>query len=141
MDPFQDIINSSVVIMLIKVSALACGSRSVKRHIALPRRLCLCIPHQCHPNNAHASWRGKPLCPSSCTGIASQPSVCFPGQTLNPRQKRWHLLQHIVNTSWLTLPCSVSTQDHMALGEKIQVLMIFSPHKAILPAYVAGGSG
>lgn len=41
-------------------------------------------------------------------------------------RERQQLLQLTVDISGLALPCSVSTQDQVALGEKIQVLFFFS---------------
>lgn len=60
------------------------------------------------PTTPRRAGAARPLCPARAQGSRAILSV-LPGQTLNLRQNRWHLLQHIASASRLTLPCSVST--------------------------------
>lgn len=108
MDPFPDVMNSCVVIMPVKVSALPCGSCSAKQRIALPRRLYSCVPHQCHPSNARCF---PTLHSRSAPALGWQAILSgLLRQTLNLRLNQWHLLQQIGNTSQLAWLCSVSTR-------------------------------
>lgn len=85
MDPFQDLMNSSVLIMLNKVSVMPCGSCLVEQHCLTPEAG---LPHGGHPNKAVAlrQYSSAPACPVA----ASQPFEGFPRQTFNPSHKKWH---------------------------------------------------